>query len=97
MLIYVATHSNYTRTACNREDALGGFGYHSKVRSMNVPEEAVCIYRVYAYDLGIDELVLTLEEAKSLIRHYHGKERRTIRRWRIPIEDGQLSLLEATK
>ena len=92
MLVYVATCSDYTRAAHNAKDALAGFGYYSDVRQLDVPDETVCVYRVYAHDLDIDELVLTREEAKDIIRRYRGQERRTIRRWCIPIEGGQLAL-----
>jgi hypothetical protein len=40
----------------------------------------------------VEEVVETLEEAKALVRQYRAATHHGVRRWRIPVEGGQMAL-----
>lgn len=93
MLIFTCTSYDQTCCATTREDAqLYHWDYLPDVEQMEVPDDCEAVYRVYSYRLGIDMFVQTLDEAKAVIRSYHGQARRSIRRWRIPVEGEQLTM-----
>ena len=90
MFVYYCDCEDQTICATTPKEAqLYHWDYVPTVFKMEVSDTATCIYRVYSNSLNINTYVETLEEAKNIIRSYHGQERRTIRRWRIPIEGSQ--------
>lgn len=93
MFVYTCTSYDLTACATTRGGArLTHWDYVPDVYQMEVSDECVAVYRVYSDSLHLDVFVETLEEAKAIIKSYHGQARRTIRRWRIPVEGGQLTL-----
>jgi hypothetical protein len=93
MLAFTCISYEQTKCATTREAAqLYHWDYDPEVKQIEVPDDCEAIYRVYSHSLGIDTFVQTLDEAKAIIRSYHGQARRSIRRWRIPVEGGQLTM-----
>jgi hypothetical protein len=106
MKVFVAAHGNITRASVSEASlydwykGLGWADYDITERAwheIEVADTCTAIYRVYYCDwdgtADVEEVVETLEEAKALVRKHRAATHRGIRRWRVPVEGGQMSLI----
>ena len=94
MLVYIHSWEDQTRASVDYEDIRWLMDWDGCYHEATLEVSDACsqIFRVYSYSLDLDEYVETFEEAQAIIHRYHGRERRTIRRWRIPVQGGQMTL-----
>jgi len=108
MKVYVAAYGNITRASVCKSELSDWFDYMDSISYGSIIERAwheievadTCtdVYRVYYCDwdngvADVEEIVETLDEAKTLVRKYRAATHRGIRRWRVPVEGGQMSLI----
>lgn len=93
MLVYVCEVGMSTICATTQEEAqLYFWDFVPTVEQLIVSDSATHVYRVYSHSLDLNIYVETLDEAKTIIQSYKGQQRRSIRRWKVPIQGQQLTL-----
>lgn len=94
MLVYIRSWEDQTRASVDFSDVRDCMDWDGCYADATLEVSDACehVFRVYSHSLGLDEYVETFEEAQAIIRRYHGQERRTIRRWRIPVQGAQMVL-----
>ena len=106
MKVFVAAYGSTTRASVCESELADWFRYMDSISCGSIIERAwhelevadTCtdVYRVYYCDwdgtADVEEVVETLEEAKALVRQHRAATHRGVRRWRVPVEGGQMAL-----